>query len=397
VREVLGFEKGFGTELFGTARTVLSASVNRVAASVPSIISACGFMLYNCALTLLILRGSGGASWLSGYVKPLSSWAFVAREKGSSTCAKSQCCIDEFAEMVHPRDGHPKIFAMIDAYLDESGIHEGAACCVIAGFFGGRGQWKKFEEAWKQLLRDFKVPMEKFHAKHFYPEPKPDTWFNDQWSRRDDCKLFHDAIADTISRYKKIHPVTAGIIVPAFNSFSLNDRRFLTGAKSSIKGELVSQGSPERPYFVPFLMVVRQICEYAPVGGKAHFLFGIDRSFYRYATVLFEQISNDQLRIGSSLEWKDRLGISSAPRAANTAQLQAADFLAYLTYRHMLDTGHLLGAVQPTALLLKCIQNRRSDEDFYFCTKANLEATLEQRADLQRELDDWITSHPEAG
>jgi hypothetical protein len=308
---------------------------------------------------------------------------------------KSQYRIDELARLVHPRDGHSKIFAMIDAYLDESGIHEGAAYCVIAGYFGGPGQWRRFEKAWKQLLREFKVPMEKFHTKHLYPEPKPGTWFYDQWSRRDDYKLFHDAIANTISQCKKVHPVSAGIVVPAFNSFPLDDRRFMTGAKTNMKGELISPGSPDRPYFVPFTMVVRQICEYAPVGGRAHFAFGIDTSFYRYATVLFEQISNDQFRIGS-LKWKDSLGTPTAPKAANTPQLQAADFLANLTYHHMLDTGDLLGTVPPSALLQKCIANRRRDQDFYFSTKANLEATLQQRDQWQREIDEWIASHPES-
>ena len=250
--------------------------------------------------------------------------------------------IDELADLVQPRDKHPKIFAMIDAYLDESGIHDGAAVCVIAGYFGGRGKWRKFEDNWKQMLRDFKVPMEKFHTKHLYPEPKEGTWFCDQWSRRDDYKSFHDAIADTIYEHKKIHPVAAGIIVPAFNSFSLDDRRFLTGATMTPKGIPVHPGSPDRPYFVPFQTVVRKICEYAPVGGKAHFFFGIDRSFYNYATVLFKQIMNDSFRIGGPLAWKDRLGTPSAPKAANTAELQAADFLANLTYHHMLDTGESL-------------------------------------------------------
>ena len=32
---------------------------------------------------------------------------------------------------------------MIDAYLDESGIHDGADICVVAGYFGGPSQFKK--------------------------------------------------------------------------------------------------------------------------------------------------------------------------------------------------------------------------------------------------------------
>lgn len=67
--------------------------------------------------------------------------------------------------LVHPRGGHPKILAMIEAYLDESGIHDGATVCVISGYFGGRGQWKRFEEAWRNALKQSQVPLGEFHAK----------------------------------------------------------------------------------------------------------------------------------------------------------------------------------------------------------------------------------------
>jgi len=53
---------------------------------------------------------------------------------------------------------------MIEAYLDESGIHDGAAVCVIAGYFGGPGQWHKFERLWRKSLDRAGVPLEKFHA-----------------------------------------------------------------------------------------------------------------------------------------------------------------------------------------------------------------------------------------
>jgi hypothetical protein len=33
-----------------------------------------------------------------------------------------------------------------NAYLDESGAHEGASVCLVAGYFGGPGQWKKFSQ-----------------------------------------------------------------------------------------------------------------------------------------------------------------------------------------------------------------------------------------------------------
>jgi Protein of unknown function (Hypoth_ymh) len=53
---------------------------------------------------------------------------------------------------------------MIEAYLDETGIHDGAPFCVIAGFFGGLGQWGRFDSAWRRALSAFDVPLDQFHA-----------------------------------------------------------------------------------------------------------------------------------------------------------------------------------------------------------------------------------------
>jgi hypothetical protein len=61
---------------------------------------------------------------------------------------------------------------MLDAYLDESGIHGGATVGVIAGYIGGRGQFKKMEEEWRKALSDFDVPLEEFHAKDLFPKIK---------------------------------------------------------------------------------------------------------------------------------------------------------------------------------------------------------------------------------
>jgi hypothetical protein len=46
---------------------------------------------------------------------------------------------------------------VIEAYLDETGIHDGAAFCVIAGYFGGPGQWKKFDNVWRLSVTSYSV------------------------------------------------------------------------------------------------------------------------------------------------------------------------------------------------------------------------------------------------
>jgi hypothetical protein len=48
---------------------------------------------------------------------------------------------------------------MIDAYPDETGIHDGAPMCFVAGFFGGRGQWRKLADSWRRVLNRFEVPL----------------------------------------------------------------------------------------------------------------------------------------------------------------------------------------------------------------------------------------------
>jgi hypothetical protein len=96
---------------------------------------------------------------------------------------------------------------MIDAYIDESGIHDGAKVCVIAGYWGGRGQWRKFEKDWRSLLRTFGVPLEKFHATELLPK----RGFFFDWDRATH-ESFLDGVVATITRYK-IYPVSFGVIV----------------------------------------------------------------------------------------------------------------------------------------------------------------------------------------
>jgi hypothetical protein len=147
---------------------------------------------------------------------------------------------------------------MIKAYLDESGIHDGASVCVVAGYFGGLGQWKRFERLWKQVLLKFDIP--EFHAKGFVKN-----------TRHTDLIL---ALAKATVRYK-IYPVSHAIFVKDFHNFSKEERRFLTGATLSPLGQLAQGGSPDRPYFAPFQQIIKRVATYAPKSGKAHFSFGL--------------------------------------------------------------------------------------------------------------------------
>jgi hypothetical protein len=236
---------------------------------------------------------------------------------------------------------------MIECYLDESGVHEEAPICVIAGFFGGQGQWRKFSAQWRRIMNSAGIPLEEFHAKDFVKSKSRQSTL--------------DALAQVVNASPKIHPVSVGVAVRDFKSLPQEQRRFLTGARID-KGQFISTGSPNKPYFLPFILCVERVAGYASMGGKVHFFCGLDRQFADYATDLFNSVKADV-----------RLGDIQFPLAKETPQLQAADLLVHLTYldmqKRILDGGEdrPLGS-----LLSKCMRNALAPKDdfVYFDRRA---------------------------
>jgi hypothetical protein len=290
--------------------------------------------------------------------------------------------VDELLELV-PRG--PKVLSFIEAYLDESGIHDGAAICAIAGYFGGAGQMRKLEKAWLSVLRRFNFPLKEFHAKDLVK------------NRRHRPML--EALTSAIGEQRKVHPVCFGIVVKDFNSYTLEQRKWFTGATLDEKTKkLKTTGAPSKPYFVPFQNCIKAVTEYAPIDGKAHFFFGLDKPFAEYALSLFAQIEK-QLE-GPDPAWqtwqtRDRLGRAAFPLASETPQLQAADLYVHLAYRHMLER-HAADNwnVIPTGMLADCIKNMRSLEDNRFQDKSCLDDFLRQSREI---VGDWDTQRREHG
>ena len=176
-------------------------------------------------------------------------------------------------------------------------------------------------------VHDSEVPLEKFHAKNLIK--RVGTFFlaiadNARYNR-----LIGDLELAVIGQ--KIYPFSVGIVVADFDSFTLEQRRFFTGARI-LDGKLVGTGAPSKPYFCPFQECLRIAAGGAPVGGKTHFFFRLDRPFAEYARVFMADIVSDPLA-----QSRERIGTPAFPLAKETPQLQAADFLAYRTYVDMQD------------------------------------------------------------
>jgi hypothetical protein len=264
---------------------------------------------------------------------------------------------------------------MIDAYLDESGIHDGAKVCVIAGYFGLPRKMRKLEEAWKRVLKAHAFPMGDFHAKNLL--------------KKSDSYPMLKKLARAIGDQRNVFPVTQAIIVEDFYSLSLSQRKFITGAMiDPVSGKLITSGCPNKPYFAPFQNIVKLITDATPIGGKAHFSFGLDRQFSEYALDMFSRITKDATVDKPYSDWKSksRLGHASFPLAAETAQLQAADLLVHLTYRILEDwiaCGET-GKSDPHVykLLELCHVNMRSKGDHVYQDKNLLHQIIVQAKQL---------------
>lgn len=254
---------------------------------------------------------------------------------------------------------------MIEAYFDESGVHDSTDICVIAGYWANGNQWKWFRRRWLGVLANYAFPLEDFHATDVI--------------RATDHRPMLEELVKVIATYH-LYPVTVGIVVPDFWSFTAKQREFMTGATLSPKsGRFSESGAPTRPYFVPFGTALQMVTNRTKPGHTANFFFGLDRPMARYAEIVFEAIKDLGYRPGTAWYSQGRLGKPRFPIAKQTPELQAADLLALLSYRHMCERYKAKDwRVRPAGLLLTCLTNSKSIHDHVYMDRPCLQERLEE-------------------
>lgn len=216
---------------------------------------------------------------------------------------------------------------MIQAYMDETGIHEGAPVCAICGYFGGPGQWKKLGSRWASIIKRYGVP--EFHAYEFWAfTPKAERVGPYKGWSKSKADNFLEELVSTIEEYK-VHAVSSCVVLESFNKLSHNQRRFLTGAEI-VNGKFKGTGCPSKPYYLPFQCCITDTADYAPIGGKAHFFFDLNKQFKGYALDVYALLKKQDIKV------KDRLGNIEFRPSLDIPQLQAADLLCYQTYQYAL-------------------------------------------------------------
>jgi len=245
---------------------------------------------------------------------------------------------------------------MMEAYFDESGIHEAARVCIVAGFYGTQMAWRKFERDWNRILSSYpELEGRGFHAKEFFGRhEKKRVGRYAEWSD-EKAGNFLDCLVQAILR-NRIFPIGYGVVVKDFLDLPLFSRQWLTGAKfRKSDGKAITSGCPSKSYYLPFQFCVLKSAQLSVVNpvDKMHFFVGIDRKFHEYASDLYNYILIDE-RLPESL--RGQLGTLSNPLSKDTPGIQAADLLAYRMYRASLDALSKPN-YEPPALLMKLLRN----------------------------------------
>jgi uncharacterized protein DUF3800 len=286
-------------------------------------------------------------------------------------CAESQ--IEILARLVHPRDRKwKKRFVFFESYMDESGIHEGAKICTVAGYYGTELAWKRFEKEWHRVLKGHGLEDIGFHAKDFWRKengkrvvPPYDQWDDVRANR------FIERLLQAILR-NRIFPFGHGVVTAHWESFSLEARKLLTGARHH-NGKFVTSGSPDRSYYLAFMFCVLDSVRHSGTRLKVNFFAGLDKSFSDYASILYKQVCDDP-----NLSIHHLLGTIAFPLSKDTPQLQAADLLVYRLYRH--NMARFKGPTTKLRITKLLVKNRHPHQPFeLFNRQAIMKLLLEYR------------------
>ena len=238
----------------------------------------------------------------------------------------------------------------LHAYLDDSGTHADSRWCVIAGYFGSERHWNRFDRDWRKVLDT--EGLEEFHANRFWSSvggsniPEYKGW------DRERANKFIGALLNVIQSAQRIFPVSCAVLMEEWHKLSRDERAYLTGGAHDQEGKIVTSGAPNKPYFLPFLTAITTALEYCDSGLVMHFSFDHSRHFSGYAERYFKEIQT------WNLAKYERMGEISFVDSKKVTPIQAADLLAFETYRYGLARLKVnLQVVNPRLVLHAAIRN----------------------------------------
>lgn len=219
------------------------------------------------------------------------------------------------------------VLAVLQVFLDESGIHGGAQMCVIAGFIGSETQWSLFRERYVRGSPHALSPglhAKKFFARHDRKRVPPYADLSDAEATQLIASLT-EAVATT-----DVWPILAALEVNTFREYSLEERKRLTGHRRVANGPIPISGAPSKPYYVVFQSALVQAVQHVKRPDlRVRFLFDEQNVLAPFALQLYAYVKRARL-------WglpPERLEEAAFGNRVQNPALQAADLLAYCWYQ----------------------------------------------------------------
>jgi hypothetical protein len=241
----------------------------------------------------------------------------------SSTSSHDDLLGAIFAGSANP----PRVWSMVTAYFDESGTHHGARVSAVAGFTATDPEWSSFSIQWRGCLHRHGISGP-FHMSEFESRKGEFSELTDEQR----LSLI-SSLAEIIVK----HDVTGFAICVERSKFH------------SLVGNPKRYGKAADPYYLLLMTAMAHtVLGHAAVWPGEKLLFVFDRK------PNFVQLSN--LAFDSMLKvhpWVKEIVSDQVVFASREAQapLQAADMLAYETYKRALDPSRaqrkLFSALRP--------------------------------------------------
>jgi hypothetical protein len=198
---------------------------------------------------------------------------------------------------------------MFKAYIDESGIHASSDMFVLAGYLAPVREWDRFVKKWQSVLCKYGIDV--FHASDCNSNRGEFERFKGNKELRDD---FVKELLATISTRRRILALNLGVVVTDFPDTA--HRQVRAGAGHAyyvcMKGMMAA-----------IHLVMNQFSPHE----KVSLIFDRQDQFRRTALERFNEI------VGENWDGKDRFANIIFGSAKDYIPLQAADALAFDSYR----------------------------------------------------------------
>jgi hypothetical protein len=215
--------------------------------------------------------------------------------------------------------GKARLLLMLEAYCDESTDMKRERVFCMAGFLAPAEAWNCLWGQWDRVLHE--ETLTAFHMVDYETDPATSREEKDRLQRR-----FIDIITGTVP---PLTGIISGVLLEPYQKRIAELKRL-----RKIPSGLAVSGSLEDPYFLVFqhvLEIAHKSIEHLPAEETVAFVF--DRHHMRgRATAIHDSLVSD-----ASYPHRSRAGGVQFNDRVRVKPLQAADFLAYESYRHACD------------------------------------------------------------